>query len=168
MQWTTVLEVNDLGFTVQRSTDGVNFSNIGWVAGQGNSTTQHIYDYNDYNVTPGVVYYYRLLQVDNNGHRNPTDIVEAMLSGGQVFAISDLFPNPASDHSSLDITTTLAQTITVKLYDVIGQQLSSRDYDLVAGVNPINFNTLALAGGTYTAIIEAGDRFYSRKLIVTK
>ena len=168
VQWITALEINNQGFTVQRSTDGFNFTNIGWVAGHGNSTQELTYDYNDYNVTPGVVYYYRLIQVDNNGHQSPTDIVQATLTGGTVFVVGDLFPNPASDHSSLDITTSGAQSVNVKLYDVIGQQITGKGYDLLAGVNTINFNTISLAGGTYTAIIEAGDKFYSRKLVVAK
>ena len=168
VKWTTILEINNQGFTVQRSTDGVNFSNIGWVAGNGNSTQELIYDYNDYNVTAGVLYYYRLIQVDNNGHQSPTDIVKAMITGDEVFIISDLFPNPASDHSSLDITTSLAQSVHVKLYDVIGQQINDRSYDLSPGVNSINLVTNNLAGGTYSVIIEAGDRFYSKKLIITR
>jgi hypothetical protein len=168
VQWVTALEINNQGFTVQRSTDAINFTNIGWVPGHGNSTEQNTYDYNDYNVSPNIVYYYRLIQVDNNGHQTPTDIVQATLTGGNIFEIGPLFPNPAGDHSSLNITTSQAQGVNVKLFDIIGQQITSKDYSLSSGVNAINFNTQPLAGGTYTVIIEADDNLYSRKLIVAK
>ncbi len=36
--WETSLEINNSGFEVQRSTDGVNFADMGWVAGHGNTT----------------------------------------------------------------------------------------------------------------------------------
>ena len=168
VQWVTALEINNQGFTVQRSTDAINFTNIGWVPGHGNSTEQNTYDYNDYNVSPNIIYYYRLIQVDNNGHQTPTDIVQATLTGGNIFEIGPLFPNPAGDHSSLNITTSQAQGVNVKLFDIIGQQITSKDYSLSSGVNAINFNTQPLAGGTYTVIIEADDNLYSRKLIVAK
>jgi hypothetical protein len=168
VQWTTSLEINNSGFRVQRSLDAVNFTDVGWVAGHGNSTDEHTYDYNDYNVTPNIVYYYRLIQVDNNGHQSPTDIVQAMLTGGNVFVISELFPNPASDHSSLNITTSQALMVDIKLYDVIGQQITDKDYNLVSGVNNISFNSQMLAAGTYTVIIDAGGKFYSRKLVITR
>jgi len=168
VQWTTTLEINNQGFTVQRSTDGINFSNIGWVPGHDNSTTEHTYDYNDYNAVPDILYYYRLIQVDNNGHQSPTDVVTAALTGGTVFEIGEPFPNPAYDHSTLNITTSQAQNVNVKMYDIIGQQITSKDYNLLAGLNAISFNTLTLAGGTYTIIISAGDNLYSRKLVITK
>lgn len=166
--WATAIEINNQGFHVQRSTDGVNFTNIGWAEGHGNSTQQNNYDYNDYNVSANVVYYYRLLQVDNNGVQTPTDIVEAMITGGNVFVIGELFPNPASDQSSLNITTSKAQNIHVKLFDIIGQQITAIDYNLIAGTNTISFNAHQLAGGTYSVIIEADDNLYSRKLVIAR
>jgi len=168
VQWVTSLEINNNGFRVQRSLDAVNFTDIGWVQGHGNSTEENTYDYNDYNVAPNIIYYYRLIQVDNNGHQHTTDIVQASLTGGNVFAISELFPNPATDHSSLNITTSQAMSVDIKLYDIIGQQITDKDYNLVSGVNTIGFNSQMLAAGTYTAIIEAGDKFYSRKLVIAR
>ena len=168
VKWVTSVEINNQGFDVQRSTDGINFTTIGWVNGHGNSTQENTYTYDDHNVTGNVVYYYRLIQVDNNGHQTLTDIVQAMITSGEVFIISELFPNPAGDHSSLTITTSVSQSVHIKLYDIIGQQITEQADNLNTGVNAINFNTSQLAGGPYSVIIEAGDKFYSRKLIIAR
>ena len=168
VQWITSLEINNSGFKVERSTDAINFTDIGWVAGHDNSTQENTYNYNDYNVAPDIVYYYRLILVDNNGNQTPTDIVQAQLTGGNMFAIGPLFPNPASNQSSLNITTSEAKNIDVKLYDIIGQQISDKQYDLLPGVNTISFNTQQLAGGPYTIILTADNDLYSRKLVIAR
>lgn len=168
VSWITSLEINNQGFKLQRSTDGLNFSEIDWVNGNGSTTTEHTYNYDDHHVSPDVVYYYRLIQVDNNGGQSPTDVVQAMITGGNIFVIGELYPNPASDQSSLNITTSLSQNINIKIYDIIGQQITSKEYSLLSGTNTISFNARPLAGGTYSVIIEAGDDMYSRKLVITK
>jgi hypothetical protein len=168
VQWTTALEINNKGFTVQRSTDGVNFIDLGWVEGHDNSTQNITYDYNDNEVTAGVNFYYRLLQTDNNGHMTPTDMVQAELTGRTVFVVGNPLPNPATDHSGLNITASQAQNISLKIYDMIGQQIATQNYALTPGDNAISFNTQLMTSGTYTAVIAAGDDLYSRKLVITK
>ncbi len=168
VQWATELEINNSGFKVERSSDAINFIEIGWVAGHDNSNRENTYDYNDYNVAPDTIYYYRLMQVDNNGNQTPTEIVQASLTGANIFTIGELFPNPARDQSSLNITTSEAKNIDVKLYDIIGQQISDKQYNLLSGVNAISLNAKQLAGGTYTVIIDAGDNIYTRKLVITR
>ena len=45
--WATALEINNAGFYVLRSTDGINFTSVGWVAGHDNSTVTETYAYDD-------------------------------------------------------------------------------------------------------------------------
>lgn len=169
VQWVTSLEINNQGFAVQRSTDGINFTDIAWVAGHGNSTQEHIYDYNDYSVTPDMVYYYKLIQIDNNGRQTPTNIVQAMLTGINSFVVSDFQPNPASSRSQIIITSGSARNIDIKFYDVLGRQITAgKTYDLSIGENNIDLNTQTLAAGNYTAVIRAGNDIYPRRLVVVK
>jgi hypothetical protein len=63
LTWTTESEVNNDFFVVQRSTDGINFDDIGTVDGNGTSIYKHSYAFSD-PAPMGGINYYRLLQVD--------------------------------------------------------------------------------------------------------
>ena len=115
-----------------------------------------------------VVYYYKLNQVDNDGHSEETYIVSAMLTGGDVFSISEFIPNPAKDLSRIVVNTSLAQTIDVKMFDMLGRELSDNTHNLNVGENTLYFDTDLLADATYTAVITTGNKVYSKKLVVSK
>ena len=68
VRWATASEINNREFDVERSTDGSTWTIIGLVPGNGNSTQENMYAYNDLNVVPGIPYYYRLKQIDFNGN----------------------------------------------------------------------------------------------------
>jgi len=168
VSWATSVEVNNHGFEVLRSTDGINFTNVGWVDGHNNSTITQTYSFDDHNVAPNVIYYYKLNQVDNDGHSKETYIVNAMITSGDVFAISEFIPNPAKDLSRIIVTTSAIQSIDVKMFDMLGRQLSQETYNLNVGENAIYFDTNTLSDATYTAVITAGNKVYSKKLVVAK
>jgi Secretion system C-terminal sorting domain len=167
--WQTSMEINNSGFEVERSTDGINFTDLGWVNGHGSTTTPESYTFNDNNVTAGVVYYYKLRQLDYNGLAKETNIVSAEIFGSGYFAIGNFIPNPTSSSSKIIVTTSAALTVDVKLYDAIGQQLSAgKSYNLSAGENDLDFETQDFAAGNYTAVINAGNNVYTKRLVVVK
>ncbi len=51
LHWTTVTEINNDYFDVERSFEGEPFTSIGFVKGQGNSITKHEYDFIDKDIT---------------------------------------------------------------------------------------------------------------------
>lgn len=79
--WATQTEVNNCCFYVQRSTDGLNFSDIGIVDGEGNSTSTINYLFYDPHPVAGINYY-RLLQKDVDGHISASDIISVMNAAG--------------------------------------------------------------------------------------
>ena len=68
LRWATASELNNAGFTVERSADGTAFTTIGTVAGAGTSATRH--DYTLLDTNPPIhqpTLYYRLRQTDQDG-----------------------------------------------------------------------------------------------------
>lgn len=67
LNWETSNEVNTKGFNIQRSKDGINFSNIGFVASKGD-TKFNTYNYSD-KITSGMEgkQFYRLQMMDKDG-----------------------------------------------------------------------------------------------------
>lgn len=168
LNWATAIEINNHGFEVERSLDGQNWSNIGWVDGHNNTTVQQNYTYNDYNVQPNVRYYYRLKQVDNDGMFEYTSIVSAIITGQITFNVKDFVPNPTNQNTSLIVTATVDQEVTVNLYNAIGQVVTSTVYHVNKGANQLNFDLSQLAVGTYTAVLSSANDVYSRKLVITR
>ena len=168
VNWATAIEVNNSGFNVERSTDGINFSKIGWVQGHDNSTVQQTYTYADKNAASNTMYYYRLQQVDNNGGSALSNITNAEIGGNTVFTVSEPMPNPATVSSKIMITSNVSQDITVKVYNMLGQVLSNSTYTLAAGNNSIDLNVQNLASGNYSTVFEADGQTFSKILSVSK
>ena len=74
VDWATQVELNNDFFVVEKSFDGTNFTSIGEVYGQGNSSELTKYSFIDQELFDGIVYY-RLRQVDYNGNSRYSNVV---------------------------------------------------------------------------------------------
>lgn len=169
VSWTTATEINNAGFEVLRSEDGINFTNIGWVDGAGNSSTMLNYKLDDNNVVANTVYYYRLRQVDYDGQSDLTNIVSAMITDNAVFVISEFMPNPTENSSSFTIITSEIRDINLTVYNTLGQIIT--DSRFVAQPNQTNkyeVNLNEMASGTYYAIITTGVHTFNKKIVVSR
>jgi len=92
LTWTTASEQNNLGFEVQRSSDGTNFTAIGFVNGNGTTTQESTYHFTDMSPFAGKNYY-RLKQVDidNRASYSSIRIIEMDKDQQRI----QLFPNPS-------------------------------------------------------------------------
>ncbi|MBN8703538.1 MAG: hypothetical protein J0M08_10765 [Bacteroidetes bacterium] len=66
LEWTTISENNNDFFSIERSSDGVNFTPVGTVDGAGNSMSMLHYKFSDVSAPAGENYY-RLKQTDFDG-----------------------------------------------------------------------------------------------------
>lgn len=76
LEWTTAFEENTMVFEVQRSLDAQNFTSIGAVAAAGFSAERLDYDFTDTEVPNVETVYYRLRQVDFDGHSTFSNTIE--------------------------------------------------------------------------------------------
>ena len=120
------------------------------------------------NLSPNVVYYYRLRQVDNDGALEYTDIVSARLTGEISFSVAEFVPNPTMAKTNLVITGTKEQDITVTFHNIVGQKVLEGHYGVNKGANRIEFDLGQLASGTYTAIVSSANEVYTRKVVLTR
>jgi len=74
LEWSTLSEINNDYFSIEHSTNGYNFSEIGIVLGNGNSSIQNDYSFihNNYKNTHN---YYRLKQIDYDGSFTYSEII---------------------------------------------------------------------------------------------
>lgn len=92
--WETSTEINNEGFDVERSNDGLNWSKIGYVAGNGNSYRSIEYTYSDKSPKKGNNYY-RLKQLDYDGNFDYSHVVS--LNFNEITSAITFYPNPIKD-----------------------------------------------------------------------
>jgi hypothetical protein len=100
LSWATATEDDADYFAVERTMDGVLFSEIGTVDASGTSTFTHYYSLVDHELEPGV-YYYRLREVDFNGQVHYSVLRSVAIAGGD-FTFGN-YPNPAGGVFTLTI-----------------------------------------------------------------
>jgi hypothetical protein len=161
LSWTTGTEINNRGFDVQRSADGINYTSIGFVnslATGGNSNDQLSYRFTD-NTPAGVKQYYRLRQEDLDGRSKLSNIV--MINGARptMIALKGIYPNPASTTAAMIIDAPVAAKLTVLLTDMAGRNLVQQIVNVSEGSNTVALNIASLQSGTYLVrvISETGE-----------
>ncbi|MBE7171783.1 MAG: T9SS type A sorting domain-containing protein [Williamsia sp.] len=99
LQWNTASEFNSAHFSVERSSNGVDFTRIATVQAAGSSSALRHYAANDN--TPGKgLNYYRLLQVDKDGNYTYSTVQQVLFAGDKAYTI--LYPSPAADFFNIE------------------------------------------------------------------
>lgn len=119
LNWVTEVEIENDYFTIERSTDGVNYIKIGDVDGAGNSSVTHEYSLIDANPENGEIYY-RLRQTDFNGEYTYSPLVSATVNGRKPQTVITVYPNPVSHHEGVSIRMehVLNDAASVELFDM--------------------------------------------------
>jgi hypothetical protein len=168
VSWTTASEINNKGFEVTRSTDGINFEKIGFVNGHNNSSISRAYAYDDHNVVAGREYYYRLNQIDNDGKSEKSSIVSAYINRNSSTSVGEFYPNPTLQNTTIEVSVTKNTSGTIRLIDALGQEVMKVNNDLTIGLNKMTLNTSSLSAGMYIAYIQIGNEFTQKTIVVNK
>jgi len=173
LNWSTVTELNNLGFEVQRSSKGNEFVTAGFVDGKGTVSEIQNYTFTDNNLEVGS-YSYRLKQNDYDGSFEFSDIVEVEVLAPNVFSLEQNYPNPFNPSTKIRFSLAADSKVTLTVFDVLGQEVANLiGGNLAAGSHEIDFNASNINSGVYFYRIDAtavdGTNFTSvKKMILTK
>lgn len=151
LRWTTSTEQNNLGFEVQRSTDGVTYTTIGFVnslAAGGNSVQQINYTFVD-NAPAGTKQYYRLRQVDLDTRSRLSSIVLIRGEKPTTLEIGGLFPNPANSLLNVIVDAPVKDKVTMMIVDATGKAVQQKIVNIETGSNTVQLDVSRLSAGTY-------------------
>jgi len=110
LQWNVATETDLNGYNIEKSSDGRNYSNIGFVNATGASSYSFV-DTKPYSIT-----YYRIKSVDINGKYTYSTI--AMVKAGKAMIILKAFPTPFIKNVSIQHgTATVGALITISSED---------------------------------------------------
>jgi subtilisin-like proprotein convertase family protein len=152
LKWSTASEQTNKGFQVERSTDGVNYSSIGFVnskALNGNSSSLLQYGFNDNNLS-GSKQYYRLRQIDIDSREKLSNIILIKGQRPTRLNLSGLFPNPANNIVNIILDAPVADDVKLMVTDLSGKLIKQQSASVEAGTNTIPIDISRFTSGTYS------------------
>jgi len=172
LSWSTATEVNNNGFEVQKKS-GNGFSTIGFVKGNGTSTSKHEYSYTDKQLQPGT-YTYRLKQMDFNGKFEYSQLVEVNVVQGLSYSLIQNYPNPFNPVTAIKYTIAQNGKVSVKVFSISGTEIATLvNQDMSAGSYEVKWNGKDNAGitvtsGVYFIRLSSGSFVETKKMMFLK
>jgi len=167
LDWTTTSEENSDFFGIERSVDGINWSNIGRVKAAGNSNEKLTYQYIDSNLpltrSKEQIFYYRLKMTDLDGKFEYSDIRGVNFTRSSEVGIQ-IYPNPTTDLINVDLSgfDLEAGDLHLGVYDNVGRRVIDKKI-LGNGIELIDVS--GLPGGTYNVSISQGQKTFNKNII---
>ena len=82
------------------------------------------------------------------------------------FSLIGISPNPAKDYLNLEYGSKNGNKVDIKIYDILGNIVESKQYNSVFGYNEVRFNTSNLMSGIYTLILSNNSESIVERIII--
>lgn len=166
LYWTTETETNNLGFTIMRSVDGVNFQKMTWINGAGSSQTMKDYTYRDTAPLNGKNYYQLTMQ-DYDGGLSFSEIIvlqRAEHAGFDVLSLSHPVANTLQVAITNDDETGSMEFF---IHDIAGKKVNQGTETLHNGINNLTINVADLSPSIYIfTAVKNGHKIKGYKFLV--
>jgi len=157
LKWVTASEINNDYFTLERSTDVINWTIIGTVNGAGNSNQNINYSYVDNEPYNGVSYY-RLKQTDFNVQYKYSNIISVNCINNNIGKIN-VYPNPITNELMIEIEGN-SEPVNFEILNARGQVVFKGNLVEKTTVQTSNF-----APGVYLIKFISDKTFELKKII---
>jgi trimeric autotransporter adhesin len=167
VSWTTSKEDQSLVFSIERSSDGINFTTAGTVSSHNNYSS----DVNYYAFTDPVAVtskaFYRLVIIDPAGTKKYSRTIQLNAKINEPFGLANII-NPFYYSIEFDVTASTASKIEVELIDLYGRVVQQKNYFIPPGITALSLPTETLPAGTYIFRIKNGETTIIQKLLKKK
>ena len=161
--WQTASELNNMGFEIERSSDGIRWESIGFETGHG--TTNDLQSYSFMDNRPMIGYnYYRLKQLDFDGkyEYSPIQVVLLEAKTGQNL---EIYPNPNDGKFRLTLHNPQKEKANIQIYGSKGNLIWEKQFrDEEIGVFWDNDFDLA-DGEMYFVVCQIGKEVEAKKIL---
>jgi len=165
LRWTTASEENLSHFVVERSTDGVNYSQAAVVFAYGNTTETKNYNFPDpvANVQSSIIYYrLRSIDADGKSQLSQVRIVRIGKQNAQINLIT--YPNPASSELRITVPSVWQnKEVLLEVFTTTGQRLKAIRSANVSQTETISVSELSK--GIYIIKANCGSETAQQKFI---
>lgn len=164
VSWATASERQNKLFRILRSEDGIQYTNIGNINGNGTTNQKMSYSYLDATALTGTIYYYKLEQVDFSGSSKIYNLTgSADLSCRDTGRDVTVSPNPAHDVTTVAFGKLSLQSI--EIYNTEGA-LTHFLEPKPGTVSALDIATFLFPDGIYLLKINTDVKVITKKLIV--
>jgi hypothetical protein len=166
LEWKTVTEKDNRGFFVERSFDGYNFSEIGFVQGALNSNSERSYQFLDKLPARGK-FYYRLRQMDENGKETYSKII-AVTTDDLELDFMDVFYQQDLQQLQVRVRQSKAEDLQVSIYNMLGVEMQCTKINAKPQglANLYTLSVPASAAGTYVVEVKDSRNVLRKKIIL--
>jgi plastocyanin len=169
LNWRTATEQNTDYFSIRRSSNGSEFTEIARVPAAGNSAGETSYAFTDTKISSGQeYYYYNLAIVDKDGKRvfSDTKLFKNKLSNLKL--ITSISPNPvtAMGHLMMTFNAEKEGKMNVKVISTEGKILINTMMQAYAGVNNGHLHLGDLPAGTYSIVFMLNGLKETHQVVV--
>lgn len=164
LEWITTGEDEAVFFDIERSYDGIHFTNTATVNGYHDNTTTHTYNFTDPEIIAGKLYY-RISMKNNLQQRNYSKTIQLSTAASNSLSFISV-TNPFISELLLDVSSNQAANAIVQLTDIFGRVISNKSFNLYTGVNRLVFENLEpLPASVYIIKLYAGGTILQKKVV---
>lgn len=169
LNWVAENQTDFASYTIERSSDGINFSSIGSKPAQGSGNERQQYAYiDDLSLTTGTVFYYRLKMIDVSGNYKYSNVIMIRKMDKPLNGIT-ISPNPAvnTDNITARISVSSSGKVELSIIDMAGRVVLRQQNQVSEGVNSIALNNLdKLQSGIYFLQMSYGNELSTVKFAI--
>jgi hypothetical protein len=177
LEWSTLSEINNYGFYVQRRTvtdrDFVELPNT-FVPGHGTTNVPQLYSFTDNTVTLGT-WLYCLRQVDLDGSAHFTEPVQVSVltrvkeTAPNAFVLHQNYPNPFNPSTTIKYELPRASHVRLSVFSTLGREVATLvDEAQEPGYRSVQFDGSHLSSAVYLYRLEAGDFVATKRLLLLR
>lgn len=166
LSWKTASERQNSGFAVQHRSRSGSFQEVGFVEGNGTTSTTQRYRFRTGALDPGR-HVFRLKQIDADGTVEYSDSIAVRRRMSGAYQLSRVAPNPATKHADLTLAVKEAQEVRAAAYNALGQRVTVL-YDGQLGAKEettLRLSDDSFASGVYFVRVE-GESFSATRKVV--
>lgn len=159
--WTTANELNNEGFFVEKSKNGLQFESIGFVKSEEEPETDYVFD--DVNPWSGSNYY-KLKQVDYDGNSKYSHIIHLIRHADFDFKVVE---NPFRHTLFIEIQSDADLAANITIFAINGQTVYERDHEVKSGSSEIQLDLNQINSGNYIIrfLNKENNTYLTKKLV---
>lgn len=164
LNWCTASEKNNSYFTIEQSVDGINYTSIGNVFGNGTTNEKNCYQYSAQSLAD--LNYFKLTQTDVSGIKTVSKIITSEscnhLNNGITIA------NDGTNEVGVILNSLVDQNLQLQVHNTLGQLVEVHSINAVKGFNNIKTNLEHVSNAIYyISVFNASEKLISKKIVVS-
>lgn len=163
LEWCTATETNNNYFTIAQSADGINFTTIDKINGNGTTNQKHCYQY-AIDAKPDAITYYQLWQTDFDNTTKKLKIIAAQPCNGKTD--NSIITNNGTKNVSVFLNSLIDSNDDVVIHNTLGQIIMQQAIVTQQGYNQFNLNLNTISNGVYYVTIVRNNQTLNTKKII--